>query len=207
MFGSMSEPGRGGAALPAAASTSAGSLALALVPVGALALVVAVDAVARSREWPVLVVGLLDEPAHLATAVIFLAAFLPRRALALLPWALAASVLIDLDHVPLYLRGVLADANGGRPVTHSLTTVAVLLAAGAAFSRLRSPLVGLALGVVLHLVRDLATGPGLSPLWPVNPAAVRLPYVAYLVPLSLVAALATVRPLISRRADRSHHRS
>jgi hypothetical protein len=67
--------------------------------------------------------GLLDESAHLATAWRFLAAFLPKRDRALLLWVLLGSVVIDVDHVPLYRWHLLAAGPGSRPVTHFLATV------------------------------------------------------------------------------------
>jgi inner membrane protein len=171
---------------------------VALVPPAAVVLVVLLDTVARSRwDWPLPFVAVLDEPAHLATALLLLAAFLPGRAVALAPWALAGSVLIDLDHVPLYLWGALADADGSRPVTHSLATVAVLLVAGAlARGRWRVALVGFGLGVALHLARDLATGPGVPLLWPLDPTITLLPYRSYVLVLAVVAALASARLLL-----------
>jgi inner membrane protein len=169
------------------------------LPLAALAVVVCLDAVAQARDWPLPLLGLLDEPAHLATAWILLAAVLPLRRSGLVPWALAGAVLIDLDHVPLYLWGVLADANGGRPVTHCLATAALLAVAGLVLTRLRTPLLGLALGVVLHLVRDLGTGPGVPLLEPFSSTVVLVPYAAYLAPLAAVAAGVTVRNAWLRR--------
>jgi inner membrane protein len=149
--------------------------------------------ISDASDPPLLLLGLLDEPAHLATAWLFLAAFLPGRARALGPWVLVGAVAIDADHVPLYLWDALAAAPGARPVPHSLLTVAVLAAAAVASPRLRSPLLGLALGVVLHLVRDLATGPGVPLLWPFGPAKVIVPYAVYLLVLAVVAVVAVVR--------------
>jgi inner membrane protein len=192
MGGGASRPGETGyrrTALP-------GGIVWATLPLGALALIYGLDAVAQSRPWPLLVVGLLDEPAHLATAWIILTALLPARTSAIRPWALVGAVSIDLDHVPLYLWGALADADGGRPVTHSLVTVVVVAMAGAALpNRLRIPLVGLAVGVLMHLVRDVATGPGVPALWPIDPSVLLLPYADYLVFAGLVAALASTRRL------------
>jgi inner membrane protein len=186
--------------LPTATTGPARRMAVAALPLAALALVVLLDAVSDATDPPLPVLGLLDEPAHLATAWIFLATFLSVRARRLLPWALAGSVLIDLDHVPLYLWNALAAAPGARPVTHSLLTVAVLAVAGAVAgprSRLRVPLLGLALGVALHLVRDLGTGPGVPLLWPAGPAKVLVPYAAYLLVLAGVAVAATMRRVVA----------
>ena len=177
--------------LPTASAGPTRRIAVATLPLAAPALVVLIDAVSDATHPSVLVLGLLDESAHLATSWIVLAAFLPRRARRLFPWALVGSVVIDVDHVPLYLWDALAAAPGARPVTHSLLTVAVLALAGVAVgtrSRLRAPLLGLALGVALHLVRDVGTGPGVPLLWPAGPATLVVPYAAYL----LVVAVAAV---------------
>jgi inner membrane protein len=107
-------------------------------------------------------------------------------------WALVGSVVIDADHVPLYTFAPEFSVAGGRPPTHSLVTVAVLLALGAGIARVRGPMVGLAIGVFLHLVRDVVTGPGVPALWPVSATIVRFPYPTFLGLLSAAGVVATV---------------
>jgi inner membrane protein len=142
-----------------------------------------------------LVLGLLDEPAHLATAWLFLAAFLPVQARTTWLWALIGAVAIDVDHVPLYLWHVGAADPNSRPVTHSLATVVLLVVIAAVASRrLRAPLLGVALGTVLHFVRDLAEGPGVPLLWPFDATNVTLPHGTYLLVLAVVAGAAAARP-------------
>ena len=159
---------------------------VALLPVVALLAVVALDAVQRSGPWPVPVVGLLDEPAHLLTAYLALACTGPARRW--WGWVLAGAVLIDLDNLPLYLGAEgITGADGGRPVTHSLLTVGVLALVGLVLR----PALGLALGVALHLCRDLATGPGVPLLWPVADGNVQVPYPAYLLALAVLTLMAT----------------
>ena len=170
-----------------------------LGPVLALAAVCLLDAVHFARHWPVPVAGLLDEPAHLLTTwLIGTAAAGPRLRATwtrMLPWALAGSVVIDLDHLPVYLWSAPIALPGSRPVTHSLAAVAVLLAVAAATRRrVRTAALGLAVGVTLHLVRDVATGPGIPLLWPVDPSDVQLPYGIYLAALVVAAAVAARRP-------------
>lgn len=179
----------------------------ALSCLGALALIGVLDLVQGARSWPLPVVGLLDEPAHLATAALFLVAFLPARARAVVPWALAGAVLIDLDHLPFYLWGALTTDDAGRPLTHSLATVLVLATAGVlagalTAGRARTALVGLALGVALHLVRDLGTGPGVPLWWPVSGHGVLLPYVTYAALTAAVAVVAGARLLGEGRDGR-----
>lgn len=133
------------------------------------ALALAFDAVDRTIPFGVWTTGPVDEVAHLSTAalgLLVLARFIdaPRRFYIA---ALIASVAIDLDHIPLYL-GLLGDT-AQRPVTHSLSTVAVFAAAAAASRRHRAVLAGVAAGLVLHFARDIAEGyPGVRLFWPIQ---------------------------------------
>jgi inner membrane protein len=161
--------------------------------------VLLLDAVQQARPWPVPVVGLLDEPAHLATAWLALAALTPRLPRRVWLAALVASVAVDVDHVPLYLTDGAFSVSGGRPPTHSLFLVAAL-AAPALLLRAHW-LLGAAAGVLLHLVRDVATGPGVPLLWPASEVTVRVPYAPYAVVLLVLAvtAAARARPAPIRR--------
>ena len=166
----------------------------AWLPVAALAGIVVLDLIGSLRYWPVLLEGPRDETAHLLTAWLFLAAVVPGDRRRFRAWVLAGAVLLDLDHIPLYLWEVGAAAPNGRPVTHGLATVLLLLAGAALVRRLRTPLLGLALGVALHLVRDTAEGPGIPLLWPLSPASVQVPYAVY---LAVVVALAAGAVLVA----------
>jgi inner membrane protein len=127
------------------------------------------DAAKRSIPFGLWTTGPVDEVAHLATAalgLLVLARFIaaPRRFYVA---ALIASAAIDLDHIPLYL-GLLGN-QAQRPVTHSLSTVAVFVAAAAAGHRYRAVLAGAAAGLVLHFARDIAEGsPGVLVFWPLQ---------------------------------------
>jgi inner membrane protein len=129
----------------------------------------AFDAADRRIPFGVWTTGPVDEVAHLATAalgLLVLARFIdaPRRFYVA---ALIASVAIDADHIPLYL-GLLGN-QAQRPVTHSLSTVAVFVAAAAASRRHRAVLAGVATGLVLHFARDIAEGyPGVRVFWPLQ---------------------------------------
>ena len=150
------------------------------------------DLVAGARWWPIPVVAVLDEPAHLLTAWLALVALPPRRRPAV-PWALLGAVAIDVDHVPLYLWHVGTATESGRPVTHCLLSVVVFLCGARLVRRARPVLAGLAVGVALHLVRDLATGPGVPLLWPASGASVSVPHAWYLEVLVVLAAVAARR--------------
>ena len=138
------------------------------------ALVPVTDRLARrSRSrW---VTGVLDETAHLATGQLVVWAAPGRATPETAAGVIAGSVGLDADHVPDALWGVRRLRPGdGRPSPHSLSTVAVL-AAGARVARRSSPslgagLTGAAVGVGMHLIRDLAVPPGVGVplLWPVS---------------------------------------
>ncbi|MGZ4541401.1 MAG: metal-dependent hydrolase [Blastococcus sp.] len=166
----------------------------AWLPLLVLAGIVVLDLIGSLRYWPVLLEGPRDETAHLLTAWLFLAAVVPGDRRQFRVWVLAGAVLLDLDHIPLYLWEVGAAAPNGRPVTHSLATVLVLLAGAALVRRLRVPLGGLALGVALHLLRDIGTGPGVPLFWPLSPASVQIPYAVY---LAVVVALTGAAVLVA----------
>jgi inner membrane protein len=180
-----------------------------VVTAAPIALVLIADRYLASSEPSRLVLGLLDETAHLATAVVAVAATgavagraLPRDWVAAV---LAASVLVDLDHVPADLLGSnVLMGSLPRPYTHSAATVLVLLLAAALTrGRRRRVSAGAAAGVVLHLWRDLATGPGVPALWPLAPyVVVQTPYRSvYLA--SLVLAGAGAVAVVGRRQQRS----
>ncbi len=178
-----------------------------LSAVAASAAILLIDVVRTSRHWPLVVEGLLDEPAHLLTAWLVLTALLPARYDRLRPWALLSAVAVDLDHVPLYLWGVGTATLEGRPVTHSLAFAALLLGTSAVAGRLRVPLAGLGLGVLLHLVRDIATGPGVPLVWPVDDASVLVPYAVYAGVLVLITITAVLRSSGAGQLPRSRSRA
>lgn len=144
-------------------------------------------------------IGARDEPAHLATAVLVLLALAgPQRLLdhpAPTATACASSMLIDIDHVPLYVKipGVDVAVDGGRPFTHSLSTVAALGALAGAWRYRRSSLAAAAGGVGLHFVRDIATGHGLPLWWPFEHKNRLIPYAFYSRLLWLLAAVGSAR--------------
>ena len=146
-------------------------------PLVLAAAALAFDATDHRIPFGVWTTGPVDEVAHLSTAalgLLILARFIdvPRRFYVA---ALIASVAIDVDHIPLYL-GLLGN-QAQRPVTHSLSTVAVFAAAAAASRRHRAVLAGMATGLVLHFARDIAEGyPGVRVFWPLQDASWMLSY-------------------------------
>jgi inner membrane protein len=141
------------------------------LPILLAGVALAFDAADRRVPFSVLASGPLDEVAHLTTGalgLLALACFIdaPRRFYVA---GLIASVAIDLDHIPLYL-GLGNPAQ--RPVTHSLTTVLVIVVAAAPSRRHRAVLAGAATGLLIHFARDIAEGPpGVRMLWPLSNTA------------------------------------
>jgi len=153
--------------------------------------IVLLDVVPAPRASSVLVNGLLDEPAHLATAWLALCGLAPRALVRPVGWsALVASVAIDVDHIPLYLSDGGFAVNGGRPPTHSLVLVAVLIVGAALLGRRGRWVLGAALGILLHFLRDVATGPGIPALWPFSERTLLVPYWTYLIVVLLLTVVA-----------------
>jgi len=129
----------------------------------------AFDAADRRIPFGVWTTGPIDEVTHLSTAalgLLVLARFIDAPRLFYVA-AVIASVAIDVDHIPLYL-GLLGN-QAQRPVTHSLFTLAVFVAAAAASRRHRAVLAGVATGLVVHFARDIAEGyPGVRVFWPLQ---------------------------------------
>lgn len=155
--------------------------------------------------------GLLDEPAHMATALVVFGALVRFRGsppAQRFGWTmLACAVLIDVDHLPEEF-GTEALTNGTpRPYTHALWVVIVLTLAWAAARvfairsgrpRPATPelvLAGAAWGVAAHFLRDIATAP-MSFWWPVTDMAVQVPYWWYVAALAVIIAAG---PLPRRR--------
>ena len=150
-------------------------------------------------------IALVDEPAHLSTALIVLLAVggpgLLWRHRTFSISATAGAVLIDLDHIPLYAGVPGISMPGGRPYSHSLTTPVLLMLLACTLPRAREVFIGLSCGTLLHFVRDVATGPGLPLFWPFDDGNQLLPYAVYFSVIAVLAGLATARlwPTSERR--------
>jgi inner membrane protein len=176
----------------------------AAVALACLATVAVADLTIRRRQPPWILVGLLDEPAHLATAGVVLANLKPRSH----KWALgfmAGAVLPDLDHVPLALSRVHPDIDAPRPVTHCLLVASPLFVA----ARLcrpgpaRDALTGAGAGTLAHFARDLAVGTGVALLQPLTGRNVKVPYLVYIGVLAALAARAVQSSSSSHSPERS----
>lgn len=159
--------------------------------------------------------GPLDETAHVLTTLLVLWALGPRfcRARVLVP-ALIVSVLIDADHVPGALGSDWLTAGTPRPYTHSLLTVAVVLALALAWRGRRVLLAAIALGLVIHFWRDVSEpGYGVALLWPWSDHGYTLPHASYLAVMAGVVAVDAARcrrvrrPATERARVRAQERS
>ncbi|MGE5635960.1 MAG: hypothetical protein ACM3UV_03310 [Nocardioidaceae bacterium] len=157
-------------------------------PWAALAVVLAADAaLALDPPWPL--GGLLDEPAHAATAALALMCLPPRPRGWRAGYAVA-SLGVDADHLPLMRRRAEITSATPRPPAHTLAVPALLGAAALLPSRAGALLRGAAAGALIHLARDLATGPGVALLAPIDRRQLRLPYGVYAAALAALAVRA-----------------
>jgi membrane-bound metal-dependent hydrolase YbcI (DUF457 family) len=175
--------------------TLAGATARVAAP--AAALVFLADAL-LTLDPPRPLAALLDETAHLATALLLGRALPLPAAPPFVAGAALGATIIDADHLPMDLLGSdILTRGAGRPVTHALPTVAaLLLGARAARGPARAALLGATWGLATHLLRDAATG-GVPLRWPRKGRAVRLPYALYALLLLGPALGALARPLPS----------
>jgi membrane-bound metal-dependent hydrolase YbcI (DUF457 family) len=147
-----------------------------------LGLILAVDAAKPESGQPVWLDGVLDETAHLATAVLALGVIGTDVDGRLARGLVGASVLIDLDHIPQYTGAGWLTAGTARPYPHSSLTLLAALATFWALRR-RAPeaaatrtALGVLLGLSGHFVRDLAEPrTGMPLLWPVSDRAFSIP--------------------------------
>jgi inner membrane protein len=142
--------------------------------------------------------GPLDELAHLLTTLLVVWALGHRARERLMIPALIASVAIDLDHVPQYLGANWLTAGTPRPYTHALLIIGVVLLAATLWPRRRTLLIGIGLGLAIHLWRDLAEpGSGVALLWPFSDHSFSLShtrYVGVMVAIVLIDAWRSPQP-------------
>jgi membrane-bound metal-dependent hydrolase YbcI (DUF457 family) len=161
------------------------------LPVAVLpSIVLAIDHILGTCPPARVLEGLLDEVAHLATAITLLTPLCPSPDRGATLGALAGAVLLDADHVPGELGAQWLTMGTYRPYPHALVSVLALVGLGfGRGGRWRAVAWPAAAGLTTHLLRDLATD-GVSLFWPLTRRNVRIPYRAYAV-LLVLAALAT----------------
>jgi hypothetical protein len=147
-----------------------------------------------------LTLAIWDEFFHVVTALLILGACRVQPASPLFLGTVVGSVLIDIDHLPAELGVTLLGDQVHRPVSHSMTTIAVLLILSALVrGRNRLLLFGVAFGIGTHLFRDMATG-GVILWWPLTSAIVTIPYHYYALTMAGMLCLSLVT-IVGRRAS------
>jgi inner membrane protein len=171
-------------------------------------LLAAADRGARLAGDTVFPGGPLDELAHALTALVVLWALGPQARKRLLMPALIASVAIDADHIPGRLGAEWLSAGTQRPYSHSLLTIAVVVAIALLWRRRRGVVIGIAIGLAIHFWRDMGEGGGgVSLLWPISYHSFQYPhgvYVAAMAVIVLIDAASCARGESS--IDRGHGR-
>jgi hypothetical protein len=146
----------------------------------ACALITAIDDLLDAYTLVFPVRALLDELAHVTSAWIWLRHLQRRPSTPFVTGVLLGSVLIDGDHIPLAIKQR-GDLTGQpRPYVHSLLVVLVIASVAWQLPIQQRPVVlGAALGVATHLLRDMATG-GVPLFWPLSARTVSMSYGAYI---------------------------
>lgn len=162
-----------------------------------LFMIVGLDASFRGAELPLLKEAVVDETAHVATALLAVICFRPQAEIRIVVGAVLGSTAIDLDHLPAMAGSLILTAGTNRPYTHSLITVVLVTFLGITLpSPLRPFIWGVNLGVLSHLLRDMATG-GVPLFWPLDTSRVVVPYHLYLIALVAAACMTMLRETVS----------
>jgi inner membrane protein len=145
--------------------------------------------------------GPLDEVAHVLTTVLILWALGRRACQRFLVPAVIASVAIDLDHIPGRLGTNWLTNGTPRPYTHSLLTIALVLAAALLWRRRRDVFLGIAIGLASHFFRDLAEpGRDVALLWPWSYHSFSLSHALYLAVMAIIVLIDVLRVFALRRS-------
>ncbi len=162
-----------------AARLDAGSPFPSAIVIVAAAVIFLVDVLLLHFSPSIIVVGVLDEVAHVATALIWAQLLATHLMRPFVFGAMAGGTLIDLDHLPMFIGWTALIPVTYRPYTHSLITVAVILLVALRLSEVRrEAFLGATFGLATHLVRDMATG-GIPLFWPLTIQMAYLPYPLY----------------------------
>lgn len=157
------------------------------------------------EKRPLVVHGVTDELGHLLTALVF--AVTVRSLRVPLPvWAvLVGGVILDLGHMPDQLGITETITGSSRNGSHSLLAVAVIAAIALGDHRHRLVWLGLALGALSHLWRDMGTGT--VPLgWPFVTSVYGVAYSTYIgmllgVSCVLIGAGSAANLVMCRRSE------
>jgi inner membrane protein len=165
-------------------------------PADAVAAIVLIDGAFSSGAMPRFLIAPMDELAHLLTTGLFLDLVRHRVPPSFRPVALAASVLLDLDHLSRAIKPSKVRPRT-RPRPHSIATVLAAVLMSFWLPRQHRALAqAVGFGVAAHLARDIARGT--APLaWPITGRGLGVPYVVYAA--SLYASAWTAQTFIQSR--------
>lgn len=163
--------------------------------VAAVMLVALVDLFAWRGRPGVAGWGALDFAAHAATGFLFVAAVVRKLTTGSVAAVVAASVLIDLDHLPAFLGSGVIQGTAPRPYPHSVAGLILVLLAARALRAPARTTVLIVSALALHFWRDMAEpdGPGLVLLWPLSHAVATVPYWLYAGTMLVLLSVALVR--------------
>jgi membrane-bound metal-dependent hydrolase YbcI (DUF457 family) len=148
--------------------------------------------------------GPLDETAHALTTLIACSVLSRAARHRFLIPALVASVAIDADHVPGSLGVNWITQGTPRPYPHSLLTPSMILLLAWLWPRRRDVLLGVAIGLAWHFLRDVGeNGSGVSLLWPLSDHVFTLPHRLYLGAIGALAVLGGIRYQAEHRGRRA----
>lgn len=167
-------------------------------------LILLIDRWMAGGPHTLIALGIADESAHLSTMLIFLLAFPALRSASFILGCLAGSVLIDLDHIPLYLGSEVLTSDTNRPFTHGLLTMVIMLSLAVVTSgHVRAVCLGLAVGLGAHYLRDMATSTaGVPLLWPIDTTGFTLVYRLYAASMVLAILLSLATSIAARHKQR-----
>jgi hypothetical protein len=145
--------------------------------------------------------GIFDWTAHLGTSLMILNLLPQRWRRPILAPALIFSVVIDADHIPYeFFHSRVLYHGTPRPYTHSWVTPAAALLIALLWTRHRTFFIGAAVGLCLHLFRDLAEKPGngVSLFWPFTKHAYHYNHPLYFEIMAAIFVLNLIRLALAR---------
>lgn len=153
------------------------------------------DHLRRRVDHPVMLVGGLDEIAHLATSILAITGLARQRPPRFAGSLLVASVAIDLDHIPSYMGIKWLNRGTPRPYPHSLFTLLAVAMLGTLWRGQRVVIHGAVAGLALHFWRDLSgPGGGVALLWPLTKRSFSVAYPWYALTIAILVIL-TIRSM------------
>jgi hypothetical protein len=157
--------------------------------------IAATDHLRRRVDHPLILVGGLDEMAHLATGILAITGLARQRPPRFAGSLLLASVAIDVDHIPSYMGIKWVDRGTPRPYPHSLLTLLAVAMLGTLWRGQRLAILGAFVGIALHFWRDLSgpgggvPGGGVALLWPLTKRSFSVAYPWYAATIAILAIL------------------